>query len=612
MPGRVGTAEPSPAGGAKSSPATGRRGAELAGPPPRAGVLGAGAAALGRILRGTWPRLLLAALTGAAGELCALGLIASAAWLITTAATRPPLAALGVAIVGVRAFALLRGGFRYLERLSGHDAALRAVAEVRVRLYSALAGRPSRHRSGDSLLRLVSDVDSVQDVLLRSVVPAVLAAVVGAATVALTTLMLPAAGAVVAAAVVVIGCVLPACANPLRRRAARRTSAARVDYAVRCLDVVEGARELAAFGATGVATRAAGEAAGRMAAARRRSGVLTAAASAVSVLVQGLATVLVALLALDAGFGAVPLAVLTLSALVGLEAVLPMVDVAGRYADLGPSLRRVAAELGTEAPAAPAEPDAGPEPGPGDVFPVVLAGGWVRHRPDRPCALRGADLAVERGRVVAVVGPSGAGKSTLLATLTGDARLAAGTVKLAWIPVAEKDPRWVRRAVRGLAESGYVFHTSIRANLVLARPDATDADLARAAGTAGLAGWIEDLPDGWDTVVGTDGEQLSGGQRQRLLLARALLADPPLMLLDEPCEGLHPAAADAVLGRVLRDVRDRGRSVVVVSHRLAALTGADEILVLDEGTVVQRGTHAQLVSGDGRYRELWDAERLAG
>ncbi|MGH3320676.1 MAG: ATP-binding cassette domain-containing protein, partial [Streptosporangiaceae bacterium] len=228
--------------------------------------------------------------------------------------------------------------------------------------------------------------------------------------------------------------------------------------------------------------------------------------------------------------------------------------------------------------------------------------------PCRPLALDGVDLRLPPGRRVALVGASGSGKSTLLAVLMRFVGIESGRVTADGVDLAAYAGDDVRRLVRGVTQDAHVFHTSIRENLRLARPDATQEQLTAAARRARLLDWIEWLPDGWETAVGDDGRQLSGGQRQRLLLARALLADPPVLVLDEPTEGLDTATADMVLADILGATR--GRAVVLVTHRLTGLDTVDEVVVMDAGRVVQRGPHHTLLAGPGPYRDMWETERL--
>ncbi|MDN3354608.1 thiol reductant ABC exporter subunit CydC [Actinomadura sp. DC4] len=543
------------------------------------------------------PGLAGAVAAGTGAELCAVALTASAAWLIARAAGQPPLSALALAIVGVRAFALFRGALRYTERLTGHDAALRVLADRRVRVYEALRlSRHARLRDADVVRRMVADVESVQDLLLRCLLPAAVAWIVGSGAVALGVSLLPAAGAVLAGGVLAAGLGLPVLAGLVSRAGARRTASARADLAVHGLDVTEGAADLAAFGATGRFVARARADALRLEWLERRSAAVEAAVNALGTAVQGLTAAAVLWTAQRHGAGVVPATVLTLTALVAIEAVLPVADAARRFAEVRPAARRVA-DLLSAAPA-PSRGTRPVPPCPGiELVRVGVAYGSA-------VALEDVDLRIPAGRKVAIVGASGAGKSTLLGVLSGEVRPRHGAVLLGDASLDACDPAGVRAAVRGLTQDAHVFATSLRANIALARPDASDAEVAEAARRAGLLEWITALPAGWDTPA--DRDRLSGGQRQRLLLARALLADPPVLLLDEPTEGLDLATADTLVASLLGGEH----TVVLVTHRLAPLAAADEVVVLEGGRVAQHGPHDELVGTPGPYRDLWEAERL--
>lgn len=536
-------------------------------------------------------RLLLATVAGAAGELCAVALIASAAWLIARAAQQPPLSALALAIVAVRAFALFRGVLRYTERLLGHDAALRVLAALRARVYEALRRPRTPLRDAEAVERMVADVEAVQDLLLRCLLPAVIAGVTGVAAIGLTTALLPAAGVLLAVGILLGGVALPALAAALARGTARRTATARADLSVRALDVTRGADDLAVFGATDRFVARATDAAARLARLERRSGAAESLVTGLGIAVQGLTAVAIIRVAADRG-GVLP-AVLALTALIAVEAVLPLAEAARRRVEIAPAVHRVNDLLATT----PDGPRRTPQAPVRDATrPIGVELVRVRLTYGESAALDGVDLRIPAGRKVAIVGASGAGKSSLLGVLSGELTPDSGIVLLGDAPPDTDD---LRNAVRGLTQDAHIFDTTIRANL--ARPYAPKEKLAEAARQADLLDWIESV--GWETPATT----LSGGQRQRLLIARALLADPPILILDEPAEGLDTPAAD----RLVTNLLTGPQTVVLVTHRLAPLDQADEILVMDQGRIVQRGTPAQLADAPGPYRALWETELLA-
>ncbi|MEU8200962.1 thiol reductant ABC exporter subunit CydC [Streptosporangium sp. NPDC049046] len=549
-------------------------------------------------------RLALAAAAGAAAELAGLGLIGSAAWLITRAAEQPPLAALSVAIVGVRAFATTKGVFRYGERLAGHDVALRAQATTRERLYRALipTGSP-KQRGADLLSRMVDDTDAVQDLLVRCLLPALAALVTGVAAVVIGLFLLPVAALALLAGLLVAGVLIPAGTAAAARRWSARIAPARADLATRVADLVHGAADLAAYGADERALAAAAETDARLAALERRQARANAVASALGMLTQGLTVTAVVLLAGSSGAGSVTTAVLALVSLVSFEPVLPMAAAGERLTGVLAALRRLR-EVGATPPAV-TEPSV-PLPVPGGPPTVEIENLVVRHDTGLAPALDGVSLTLTPGRRVALVGPSGAGKSSLLSALMRLVEPESGTIKVGGVDVRELASDDVRRVMTGLTQDPYVFQTSLRDNLRLAGPEAGEEELAEAVRRARLDRWVERT--GWDATLGEDGRTVSGGQLQRLALARALLHDPPVLLLDEPAEALDETTADALMADLLDATH--GHTTLLVTHRLRGLERVDEIVVLENGSVTQRGTHRELVSSPGYYRDLWRSEAL--
>ncbi|WP_434090337.1 thiol reductant ABC exporter subunit CydC [Micromonospora avicenniae] len=583
--------------------------AERPGPGVRTG---AAERAVLRLARPYLGRLVGAGLLAAATEFAALALMATATWLLMSAAGRPTLDRLTVAIVAVRALAIGRGVFRYTERLAGHDAVLRMITDVRARVFATLAARRTAPpRSGDALSRLVSDVEAVQDLLLRVLVPGAAAVLVSLVAVGGAAFISPPAAGVLAVGLLVAGLALPVLATTLTRRSAAELAPLRGALAADAIDLTHGAADLAAFGATGSALRAATGRATRLARLERRLAAAGFAVDAVGTLVAGLTAAAVVLVALSAGVRGVLVGVLAVGTLSAVEIALALVGAARQRTQLGAGLTRVAVLLGDTAVGRPAAPL------PDTVSDLVDRGHdirldevTVRYRPGAAPALDRVNLELPAGRRIAVVGPSGAGKSTLAAVLTGAVRPSGGQVTVGGRDVTTYPEDELPGLIGGLLAEAYVFHATVRENLLLGRSGADEDELVAATAAAGLLDWVRDQPAGWDTVVGEEGGQLSGGQRQRLALARALLAAPPVLLLDEPTEGLDPTAADAVLASALA-ATPAGHSVLLISHRLTGLAGLDEIVVLDAGRVAQRGRHAELVATPGWYRDQWLLQEAA-
>jgi ATP-binding cassette, subfamily C, bacterial CydC len=621
-----------------------------------------GRAPLLRVLALAGPRrwrLLAAAAAGAAATGCGIALLAVSGFMLARASQHPSIVAISVAVVAVRGLSVGRAVFRYLERLGTHDVAFRVLAQIRVAVYQRLerlapAGLAA-FRSGDLLARLISDVDATQDLFIRGLAPPLTAALAGAGTVIAVLLILAPAAGLLGAGLLAAGVAVPWLAARAARRAAQRTAAARGELAAAVTDALAGAAELHAFGAQEAALRRAADADAELTRLARRTAGASGLGTGLTALAAGATLWAVLLLGVavtgHGSLGRVPLAVITLAALAAFEAVntLPAAAIqlgqsataAGRVtavldtpdpvteptqpADLAgtalaaivqsgpgqpattqPAAARPAAARPATAQPATAQP-ATAQPGSGRTRAGVVAelrGVAVAYRPGGPLALGGIDLELAPGRCVALVGPAGAGKSTVAAVLLRFVSVSAGQATFNGVDLGRLRDDDVRSVVGGLAQDAHLFDTTIRGNLLIGAPAAADAELDGALERVRLLDWARSLPDGLDTPVGTRGAQLSGGQRQRLALARVLLADPAVLVLDEPTAHLDPEARAELAADLLAVAAADGRSTLLITHDLAGLDRADEVVVLAGGLVAERGTDAELRAAGGVYSRM--------
>ena len=556
-------------------------------------------------------RLAQATALGAGAIGASIALMGTSAWLISRAALHPSEASLTLAIVGVQFFGLSRGFLRYGERLVGHDAALRVLTDLRVRVYERLevvapAGLPL-FRRGDLVARVVGDVDSLQDVVFRVIQPFAVACVVGAATVAVMWAMLPGAGAVLLVALVVSATLVPWLTGRLAQREESKEASARGELSAAVVDLIEGAPELTVMGGTGAQLARITGADQRLRATARRGAGTTGIGLGLTTALAGLASWGALTLGVRATHGGhldgALLAVLALVPLAAFELVSPLPAATQALQRSRTAAGRVFAA--TDAPAPVEEPDT-PLPLPRSAeepHALSLRSVWAGYPgTDRP-VLRGVDLDLAPGRRVALVGQSGAGKSTLADVLVRFLPFDAGEATLDGARLDRLASDDVRRVVGLVEQSPHLFATSLAENLRVGRRESSDDELVEVMERVGLGEWLAGLPRGLGTHVGSAGTRLSGGQRQRVAVARALLAGFPILILDEPAEHLDPAAADALTADLL--ALTEGRSTLFITHRLAGLDQVDEIMVLDAGRVAERGSHADLVTAGGRYARLW-------
>ncbi len=551
----------------------------------------------------------LAALLGAFTVAAGVGLMSTSSWLISAAALHPLEATLAVAIVGVRFFGLARGVFRYLERYVSHQVTFRLLARLRVWAYNAIEPLTPTQlhalRSGDLLTRVVADVEELQHFYVRVIAPPVVAALTATGLFIFLAAFDSRLALAAVGMLLLSGLAIPLLTRRLAREPERQAVVLRAELAAATVDATQGMPELLAFGQDERQQRQIAALTDALSGAQRRLAWLSGLSGGLLALGTNLAallTLLVAIPLVTAGrLEGVWLATLALATTAAFEAIAPLPEAARHLEGARASGRRLFA---LEATQPEATRPTHPMPAGSDLSVEHVS---FRYAPDEPLALDDLSLTLARGELVAIVGPSGAGKSTLATLLERFADPTSGRITLGGVALGDLSADDVRSRMSVVSQDARLFNTTVRSNLLIARPDATEEQLIAAARAAQADVFIRALPEGYDTLIGEQGARLSGGERQRLAIARALLRDAPILILDEPTAYLDTASERAVLAE-LAEAAHR-RATLLITHRLVGLDAAREIIVLRAGEMAERGTEEELLARDGLYRSLRESER---
>lgn len=530
-----------------------------------------------------WTWLALGVLLGVVAIGANIALMALSAYLISRAALATSVAELALAVTGVRVLAITRAGSRYLERLASHRVMFRILSTMRVWFYAAIEplapARLAQRRSGDLLTRSVADVDALEDFYIRVLIPPLVAAVVVAGISVIYGIFDATLGLVLAGFLLLTGVVLPLLTRWLSRAPAAALADIRGDVGAAVVDEVQGVADLVALDAAG-AHRAQLLARGaEMDRVRARLGTVEGISSTLAALLASLAGLAILALAIpmvsSGELEGVFLAVLPLAAIAAFEAVQPL----SRSLQLADTTRQSARrlfELIDEPPPVVDPPAPAPAP---QAFDLRIEGLSFRYEERGPWVLRDLDLHVDAGERVAVVGPSGCGKSTLLSLLLRFWDYDHGSIKVGDAEIRDLGQDDARALLSVVPQDVHLFNATIEDNLVVADADLEPGAMQRACRIAQLHDFIESLPHGYDTPVGEDGLLLSGGERRRLAIARAVLKDAPIVVLDEVTADLD-SSTELALWRSL-DPWLAGKTVLVISHRPTIAGHVDRIVELE-------------------------------
>ncbi|ETT49157.1 thiol reductant ABC exporter subunit CydC [Paenibacillus sp. FSL H7-689] len=588
---------------------------------------------------------------GTCAALCAVLLLFTSGFLISKSALRPEnILMVYVPIVGVRAFGIFRAVFRYIERLAGHDAVLRVLADQRVKLYRILEPQAlflrSRMQTGDVLGALADDVERLQDIYLRTVFPAVTALVMyGGAMIAFGSVDLGFA-VWMGLYMLFLVAVLPAISLKVTWKWRVRLKKENSRLYTRLTDGVLGLGDWLASGRAAEFVQQQEEAEEQVDAIRRKLRRWTRWRDLMAQSVIGLLVVSVTLWAGNAAsVGQLPAVMIAAFVLVLFpltESLLPVGDAVEHLPQYRESLDRLKQLEGKGY--LPLQNGVGDADGTGESISVVKNGNVMagqtseslpaanvipdrrirlrippklradieinlvsyRYATDDSYAVQDVSLHLPQGKRLAILGRSGGGKSTLLKLIQGALLPSAGKVLINNMSVQTLDES-VTDVIAVLNQSPHLFDTTVANNLRIGRPHATDEEIRQVAAQVGLSGLIESLPQGYDTPMLETGLRFSGGERQRIALARVLLRETPVIILDEPTVGLDPVTERELMRTILGSLQ--GKTMIWVTHHLIGAEQMDELIFMENGKIAMQGSHEQLLAGEERYRRLIELDR---
>ncbi|KPK92320.1 MAG: hypothetical protein AMJ88_11270 [Anaerolineae bacterium SM23_ 63] len=549
----------------------------------------------------------LAILLGFGTIASSIGLLATSAYIIAFAALQPSIAELQIAIVGVRFFGISRGILRYLERLVSHHAAFRLLASLRLWFYQKLEplapARLIHYQSGDLLSRIVADIETLEQFFVRVLAPPMVAICIAVFIWFLMGTFDPRLAVVIIVFLALAGVVTPALVKRLGRGTGRQMVELRAALNTALVDGVQGCADLLAFTRAGRHQTHISSLSNQYIQLQERMSQVGGLSNALTGLLMNLSTITLLLVAIPLinaqRIDGVYLALLVLAAIASFEAVIPLPSTFQHLESQLAAAERLY-EIVDAQPSVMDPDEISPEP---IDFSLTVRDLRFRYEMDEGPALDGIHFQLDQGSQLAVVGPSGAGKSTLVNLLLRFWDYDNGHISLGGHELRAYRGEDLRRMIAVVSQDTHLFNDTIRGNLLLANPGANESDLVQAAIQAQIHEFIQSLPHGYDTWIGEAGARLSGGERQRIAIARALLKNTPILILDEPTANLD-ALTEREVVKTLYGLME-GRTTLIITHRLVGLEKVNQILVMREGRIIERGRHDDLIQAGGFYHRMW-------
>jgi ATP-binding cassette subfamily C protein CydCD len=571
-----------------------------------------------KFLNGNWHRVALSVLIGSATIGSSVALMGTSAWLISTAALHPSVAELGVAVVGVRFFGIARGIFRYLERLVSHDVTFRLLSRLRAWFYEKLEplapARLMEFRAGDLLSRIIGDVETLENFYVRVVSPPLTAIIIGLFTSIFLASFHPPLAPVFLIFFISLGLVLPILSQILSRPSAEKVIALRAEISSSLVDNIQGMADLLAYNRANEREAQISKSGLSYGNAQRQMARVTGIHSSLSTLLTNLGMWSILFLCIpQVSSGDLPgpmLASLALLTFASFEAVTPLPLAAQMWNASREAAKRLFEVVDTE-PVISEQLSVISDQAKTTNYQLRFTNLSFTYPNQSSPALQYVTFNLQPLTSTAIVGPSGAGKSTLANLLLRFWDYEAGEIALGGEALKSLNQDEVRAKIGLVSQNTYFFNTSIFENLRFARRKVTREEIEAAAKSAQIHDFILSLPKEYGTLIGEQGLRLSGGERQRLAIARTLIKDAPILILDEPTANLDALTEKQILETLFGVMRRK--TSVLITHRLIGLENMDQILVMDHGQIVERGIHAELIEKQGLYhRMLMYQNRILG